>query len=404
MRNHRYAWRGNNRQGQTVKGLIEAPNQDDATQQLAAQRIRVIALQRQWDIPPWLTFKSSQRVHGADVTRITRQLATLLHAGIPLLQAFDILHRGETQAPIKTLVHDLRSQVASGTALHQALRQHAVFDAVYCNLVEIGEIAGMLDSMLKRLAHHREKTQTLRATIRSALVYPLAVLAIASVVLVLILVFVVPAFENIFTSFGAELPWPTRVVIGLSDLLQQHGFIGLTVTAVMVEGFKHELHRRPRWQRQLHHGMLRLPVLGTLIRHACAAQWARTLATLFSAGIPLTEALTAVQGSTTHVVFQSATLSIQSQLMQGMSLSTALQNQGNVFPNMLIQMCAIGEESGALDQMLEKTAEHYEQDIDHAFARLSTLLEPFTMVVLGLLMGGLVMALYLPIFQLGQVV
>jgi type IV pilus assembly protein PilC len=232
----------------------------------------------------------------------------------------------------------------------------------------------------------------------------LAVLAIACAVLILILVFVVPAFQSIFSSFGAELPWLTRAVISLSALLQRHGLIGLTATVAVIWWLKRERHRRPLWQKRLDRGALRLPILGELIRHANTARWARTLSTLFSAGVPLTEALTAVQGSTANVLFQSATLSIQSQLIQGVSLSRALENQDALFPSMLIQMCAIGEESGTLDHMLEKTADHYEQEIDHSIARLSTLLEPFIMVVLGLLMGGLVMALYLPIFQLGQVV
>jgi type IV pilus assembly protein PilC len=404
MPNHRYAWRGNDRQGQTIEGDIHATNKHEAIHQLHQQRIRVTAIHRQFDAPQWLKWRPTPRIHTRDVTRITRQLATLLHAGVPLLQAFDILYRGETAAPIQALIRDLRTQIEAGTALHQALRQHAVFDEVYCNLVAVGELAGMLDTLLKRLAHHREKNEALRATVRSALVYPVAVLGIACAVFILILLFVVPAFQTIFASFGAELPWLTRVVIGLSESVQQHGLIVLLIAVATVWMLKHQLRKHPLWQRQVDRLKLRLPVFGTLLRHTYTAQWTRTLATLFSAGIPLTEALASLQGVTANLLFQAATHAIQSQLIQGISLSNALHSQHDVFPTMVMQMCAIGEESGALDHMLEKTAEHYEQEIDHTVTRLSTLLEPFIMVVLGLLIGGLVMALYLPIFQLGQVI
>jgi type IV pilus assembly protein PilC len=262
----------------------------------------------------------------------------------------------------------------------------------------------MLDTMLERLANHHEKSEALRTTIRSALIYPSAVLAIAGLVLVLILVFVVPAFQSIFASFGAELPWLTRGVIALSEGLQQHGLWLLTLTTLAALWLRRQVQQRINWRRALHRVLLRLPIAGPLTRHACTARWTRTLATLFTAGVPLTEALEAVQGVTGHLMFQAATQTIQAQLIQGQALSRALDSTEGLFPPMVVQMCAIGEESGALDHMLEKTAEHYEREVDSTVARLSTLLEPFIMVVLGLLIGGLVMALYLPIFQLGQVV
>jgi type IV pilus assembly protein PilC len=238
----------------------------------------------------------------------------------------------------------------------------------------------------------------------TALIYPSAVLGIACVVLTLILWFVVPAFQNIFASFDAELPWLTRLVIALSEGLQHYGLGVLMVMVAVTAWLKRQVRSRPSWRRQLHRWLLQLPVAGPLTRHACTARWTRTLATLFAAGVPLTEALDAVQGITGHVLFQSATQSIQSQLIQGRSLSQAIDSTAGLFPSMVVQMCAIGEESGALDLMLTKTAEHYEREVDSTVARLSTLLEPFIMVVLGFLIGGLVMALYLPIFQLGQVV
>ena len=404
MAKRRFAWRGINRLGEIQNGVLNATSSEEVSYELKQQRIRATRIQRQFDLPSWLEFKRQPRVSARDITQFTRQLATLLHAGIPLLQAFDILGRSEGNDALKTLIRKLRSQVEGGVALNQTLRQHAAFDALYCNLVAVGELAGMLDTMLERLARHLEKSEALRTTIRSALIYPSAVLAIAGLVLVLILVFVVPAFQNIFASFGAELPWLTQVVIALSEGLQRYGLWLLAVTGLASWLLKRQVQQRISWRRTLHQLLLRLPIAGPLTRHACTARWTRTLATLFSAGVPLTEALEAVQGVTGHLIFQEATEIIQMQLIQGESLSRALENTDAVFPPMVVQMCAIGEESGALDHMLEKTAEHYEREVDSTVARLSTLLEPVIMVVLGVLIGGLVMALYLPIFQLGQVV
>jgi type IV pilus assembly protein PilC len=283
---------------------------------------------------------------------------------------------------MKILIRKIHGQIESGDSLHQALQRHAVFDTFYCNLVAVGEVTGMLDTMLERLANHLEKSQKLQRILRSAFLYPCIVLAVASTVLSVILVFVVPAFQSIFTSFGAELPWLTRWVITVSEWVQHYGVYVIAVSVGMGWWLKRQFQRRANWQTHLHRLWLHIPIAGTLTRHACTARWTRTLATLF----------------------QTATSAIQEQLMRGISLSQALDQTQGLFPSMLIQMCAIGEESGALDHMLEKTAEHYEQDVDNTVARLSTLLEPVIMVVLGVLIGGLVMALYLPIFQLGQVV
>ena len=404
MAKHRYVWQGSDRQGKKATGEILADNPKEVTQLLRQQRIRATRIRRQYEWPTWIQRKAKSRVSANDITHFTRQLATLLHAGVPLLQAFDILDRGEDKVALKAIIRELHTQIEGGVALNQALRQHPEFDALYCNLIAAGELAGMLDTMLERLALHLEKSEALHATIRSALIYPAAVLSIAGAVLVLILVFVVPSFQNIFASFDAELPWLTRWVIGLSEGLQHHG---LWLIGLIIMGFwwlKQQVRQRIHWRRYLHSLLLRMPIAGPLTRHACTARWTRTLATLFAAGVPLTEALEAAQGVTGHLLFQAATQSIQTQLIQGQSLSRALENTKGLFPPMVVQMCAIGEESGALDHMLEKTAEHYEREVDSTVARLSTLLEPFIMVVLGLLIGGLVMALYLPIFQLGQVV
>ena len=404
MSERRYTWRGINRQGHAVTGDMQADTPQTVTQRLREQRIRLTHVQRHYEFPTWLHLRGKSKTSARDITQLTRQLATLLHAGVPLLQAFQILERSQNNVALQSLIQTLHQRIESGVALNQALREHPQFDALYCNLVAVGELAGMLDSMLERLAIHLEKTEALRATVRSALIYPSAVVGIAIAVLILILVFVVPAFQNIFASFGSELPWLTRCVIALSENIQQHGGWFLLGFVIGSWWLKQQITQRIHWRRYLHGVLLRMPIAGTLTRHACTARWTRTLATLFAAGVPLTEALGAVEGVTGHLLFQNATRTIQSELIQGRALSQALESTQGLFPIMVVQMCAIGEESGALDHMLEKTAEHYEHDVDNTVARLSTLLEPFIMVVLGLLIGGLVMALYLPIFQLGQVV
>ncbi len=404
MTEYRFTWRGIDRDGRTLQGELQAPNANAVADQLQSQRIRPTRITRHVVLPAWMRLGVSRKVTAQRLSDFTRQFATLLQAGIPLLQALTILQRGETHPGFQALLADVHSQIEAGLSLHQALRRHAVFDALYCNLVAVGEVTGMLDTLLERLARHLEKAAALRATVRAALLYPSIVLGLALTVLVVILIFVVPAFETIFASFGAELPWLTRRVIGLSRWAQHDGVY------VMAEGLgigwllQRQMRQRPSWRLHLHRLWLRLPVAGPLTRHACTARWTRTLSTLFGAGIPLADALESVEGVTGNLLFEAATRSMHAQLLRGISLSHALDSSAGLFPPMVIQMCAIGEESGALDQMLDKTAEHFEAEVDRTVARLSTLLEPFIMVVLGLLIGGLVMALYLPIFQLGQVV
>jgi type IV pilus assembly protein PilC len=404
MAEHRYAWRGVDRDGKIVTGDMKANSPDAVHDQLKQQRIRATRVQRQYDVPVWLKLQTKSQISTRDITQLTRQLATLLHAGVPLLQALHLLERGENKVAVRSMLRDLVGQIEGGVTLSQALQQHTSFDALYCNLVAVGELAGMLDTMLERLASHLEKSEALRISIRTALIYPTAVLGIAISVTVLILIFVVPAFQNIFATFGAELPWLTRWVIALSESIEEYGLLLLSLCIASMWWLKWQLTRRWQWRHCLHGWLLCIPIAGPLTRHACAARWTRTLATLFSAGIPLTDALEAVQGVTGHLWFQAATQNIRQQLIQGRALSQALDSTNDLFPNMVVQMCAIGEESGALDHMLEKTADYYEREVDSTVARLSTLLEPLIMVVLGVLIGGLVMALYLPIFQLGQVV
>ena len=402
MDKRQYQWVGHDRTGQAVSGLLLADSPAQVRDLLRNQRIRATQVRRRWAMPARFSFKPP--IKPRDIARFTRQLATLLHAGIPLLQAFDALDRGEPSSTLKDMLQDVRAQLEQGSPLHQALQRYAAFDMLYCNLVMAGELSGTLDSLLERIAHHLEKTETLRANLRSALIYPCAILAIAALVLILILVYVVPAFENIFTSFGADLPWLTRVVIALSEGVQKHGLPAFGACLALGWCLKVLIHKNTQWQHHLHGLLLRLPIAGSLTRHACTARWSRTLATLFAAGIPLTEALATVTGVTGNFRFQTATQSMQRQLIRGQSLSQALSSTQGLFPAMVVQMCAIGEESGALDTMLDKTAAHYEHDVENTVSRLTTLLEPIIMVVLGLLIGGLVLALYLPIFQMGQVI
>ena len=402
MDKRQYQWVGHDRTGQAVSGLLLADSPGQVRDLLRNQRIRATQVRRRWAMPARFSFKPP--IKPRDIARFTRQLATLLRAGIPLLQAFDALDRGEPSSTLKDMLQDVRAQLEQGSTLHQALQRHAGFDMLYCNLVMAGELSGTLDSLLERIAYHLEKTETLRANLRSALIYPCAILAIAALVLILILVYVVPAFENIFTSFGADLPWLTRVVIALSEGVQKHGLPAFGACLALGWCLKVLIHKNTQWQHHLHGLLLRLPIAGSLTRHACTARWSRTLATLFAAGIPLTEALAAVSGVTGNVRFQTATQSMQRQLIRGQSLSQALSSTQGLFPPMVVQMCAIGEESGALDKMLDKTAAHYEHDVENTVSRLTTLLEPIIMVFLGLLIGGLVLALYLPIFQMGQVI
>lgn len=402
MTEARFAWQGRDRNGRTLHGYMLAPTRAAVEQQLQQQRIRPMRVRRQWWRYRWLHRKPVVRER--HITQLTRQLATLLRAGVPLLQALDIMHQSTCHSSVKALLQELRLQLENGTSLHQALRQQRAFDGLFCHLVAAGELAGMLDTVLERLALHREKTENLRHTLRSALVYPTVVVVIAFVVMALLLSFVVPAFQNIFSSFGAELPALTRAVITLSAVWQQHAAWLLLLTAVLIWRLPRVLSQHPKLLSHAHAWILRLPMLGMFTRAACQARWTRTLATLFGAGVPLAEALEAIQGVTGNLHYQAATQSVQTELMRGSSLARALAEHAALFSPMVVQMSAIGEESGTLDQMLNKTAEHYEREVDTMASQFATLLEPAIMVVLGVLIGGLVMALYLPIFQMGQVV
>jgi type IV pilus assembly protein PilC len=328
----------------------------------------------------------------------------MMKAGVPLLQAFDIVARGSTNPRLTKLLTDIRSDVETGTSLSAAFRRHPMyFDALYCNLVEAGEAGGILEALLDRLALYQEKTLAIKQKIKSALMYPIAVIVVAFVVLTVIMIFVIPAFKEVFTSFGADLPAPTLFVIALSEFFVKwwwaiFGFIGLG-GYFFFESWK----RSPKMQKSMDRLLLKIPLFGDLINKSAIARWTRTLATMFAAGVPLVEALDSVGGASGNAVYQEATEQIQKDVSTGSALTTAMTSTG-VFPTMVLQMAAIGEESGSLDHMLSKAAEFYEDEVDEMVKGLSSLMEPFIIVVLGVLIGGIVVSMYLPIFKLGSVV
>ena len=339
-----------------------------------------------------------------EITQFTRQLATLLQSGVALMQALDIVIKGMPTGKTKNVVRVIRRRVESGSALHLALRKHAAFGGVYCDVVAAGEAAGMLETMLERLAEHREKSEKLQRSVRTAMAYPIAVLVIALLVMLLMFNYVVPAFENTFAAFHAELPALTRGLIALSHACVQYGawVIAALVPCVYL-GLK-LLKSRTHCQKHWHALVLRLPVAGQLVRQACIARWSRNMSTLFATGIPLNEAMVVVKGVTGNSVYASANELMRSHLMRGRSMANAMASVEHLFTPWVVHMCAIGEESGTLEHMLGKTADHFEAEVEATVARLSSLMEPLLISVLGLIVGVMVVALYLPIFELGNVV
>ena len=396
-----FHWHGRNREGHAVRGTMQAHTATEVRNHLEAQRIRPLWVWRKWPVR-W-ALRASQP-SALQITHFTRQLATLIQAGVPLFQALQLLTQTSDSPHTQTLIRSLEHDLTQGLHFHQALRKHTAFDDLYCNLVAAAELAGMLDTVLNQLADHREKSHALQRQIRAALFYPGIVLAVAIIVLSLLLAFVVPSFEQIFTSFGASLPWLTQAVIDMSHHWFAYSARSLVIGIGCYLALRQHIQKRPTLQRRIDHLWLELPVLGHFIRQTCVARWTRTLATLFSAGIALTTAIEHIEPITGNLAYAAATRDLHRQLLQGRALSQAMAEHPTLFPPMLVQMCAIGEESGALDHMLAKVADHAEQDVQTTVAYLSKLVEPAIMVVLGVLVGGLVMALYLPIFEMGQVV
>ena len=392
-----FAWEGKDRNGKNVRGEMRAAGDALVNASLRKQGILVTKIKKQ-------TFKSGKKIRDKDVTLFTRQLATMMKAGVPLLQAFDIVGRGHANASVSKLLNDVRSDIETGSSLNQAFRKYPLyFDPLFCNLVSAGEQAGILDSLLDRLATYKEKILAIKGKIKSALFYPVAVLAVGFIVTAVIMIFVIPAFKSVFSSFGADLPGPTLVVMGISDFFVAWWYVIFPLIFFGIYFFLQAWKRSPKIQAIMDRILLQAPIFGDLVRKSSIARWTRTLATMFAAGVPLVEALDSVGGASGNWVYAEATKKVQGDVATGVSLTNAMQNT-NVFPNMVIQMVSIGEESGSLDSMLSKVADFFEAEVDDAVDALASLIEPLIIVILGVLVGGMVVAMYLPIFKLGQVV
>ncbi|MBB6577558.1 type IV pilus assembly protein PilC [Comamonas odontotermitis] len=392
-----YEWEGKDRNGKIVRGETRAGGENQVVASLRRQGILPSKIKKR-------RMRSGKKIKPKDIALFTRQLATMMKAGVPLLQAFDIVGRGSTNPSVTKLLNDIRSDVESGSSLSTAFRRHPMqFNALYCNLVEAGEAAGILESLLDRLATYMEKTEAIKSKIRSALMYPAAVIIVAFVVVSIIMIFVIPAFKDVFSSFGADLPGPTLIVMGISDFFVKYWYLIFFGIGGAVYFFLQAWKRSEKMQRFMDRLLLRFPIFGPLVEKSCVARWTRTLSTMFAAGVPLVEALDSVGGASGNSVFAVATEKIQQEVSTGTSLTVAMAD-ANVFPSMVIQMCAIGEESGSIDHMLGKAADFYEAEVDEAVAGLSSLMEPIIIVFLGTIIGGIVVSMYLPIFKLGQVV
>ncbi len=392
-----FEWEGKDKNGKIVRGEMRAGGEAVVSASLRRQGILVSKLKKR-------RMSGGRSIKQKDIAIFTRQLSTMMRAGVPLIQSFDIVGRGSTNPRMTRLLNEIRSDVETGTSLSAAFRKHPLyFDALYCNLVEAGEAGGILEALLDRLAIYQEKTMAIKNKIKSALIYPIAVLVVAFVVLSVIMIFVIPAFKDVFSSFGADLPAPTLVVIGISEFFVAYWWAIFGFLGGGVYFFLQSWKRSEKMQKFMDRLLLKVPVFGPLVNKSAVARWTRTLSTMFAAGVPLVEALDSVGGASGNAVFAEATEKIQRDVSTGAALTTSMQTTG-VFPTMVLQMCAIGEESGALDQMLGKAAEFYEDEVDEAVKGLSSLMEPFIIVILGTLIGGIVVAMYLPIFKLGQVV
>jgi type IV pilus assembly protein PilC len=392
-----FEWEGKDRGGKTVRGEIRASGENQVKASLRRQGVLPTKIKKR-------RMRSGKSIKPRDIAIFTRQLATMMKAGVPLLQAFDIVGRGNPNGSVTKLLNDVRTDVETGTSLSAAFRKYPLyFNALYCNLVEAGEAAGILESLLDRLAVYMEKTEAIKSKIKSALMYPISVVIVAFVVVAVIMIFVIPAFKSVFSSFGADLPAPTLFVIAISEFFVAYWWLIFGGIGGGLYFFFQAWQRNEKMQRFMDRVLLKVPVFGALIDKSCIARWTRTLSTMFAAGVPLVEALDSVGGASGNSLYADATEKIQQEVSTGTSLTAAMSN-ANLFPTMVLQMCAIGEESGSVDHMLGKAADFYEAEVDEMVAGLSSLMEPIIIVFLGGLIGGIVVAMYLPIFKLGQVV
>ena len=392
-----FEWEGKDRHGKQVRGEIRAAGENQVQATLRRQGVLPTKIKKR-------RMRSGKRIKPKDIAIFTRQLATMMKAGVPLLQAFDIVGRGNANTSVTKLLNDVRTDVETGTSLSGAFRKYPMyFDSLYCNLVEAGEAAGILEALLDRLATYMEKTEGIKSKIKSALMYPISVVIVAFVVVAVIMIFVIPAFKEVFSSFGADLPAPTLFVMAISEFFVKWWWLIFGGMGLGGFFFMQAWRRSEKMQMFMDRLLLKIPIFGALIEKSCIARWTRTLSTMFAAGVPLVEALDSVGGASGNSVYAMATDKIQQEVSTGTSLTAAMTN-ANVFPSMVLQMCSIGEESGSIDHMLGKAADFYEAEVDDMVAGLSSLLEPIIIVFLGTIIGGIVVSMYLPIFKLGQVV
>jgi type IV pilus assembly protein PilC len=394
-----FLWEGKDKRGNKVRGKSLAANEAALRADLRRQGVAATRVKTQSK-----TFSRGGKVTNEDIAVFSRQLATMMSAGIPMVQAFEIIGNGHEKPAVQKLVLDIKSNIEGGSTLHESLAKYPLyFDSLFVNLVEAGEQAGALESLLDKIATYKEKTEALKKKIKKALFYPIAVLCVAVVVSLVLLIFVIPQFEELFKGFGADLPAFTQMVVNLSRTVQHQGWWMALVAGGAGYAFFYFLKRSKKMQLTLDRVMLKFPIIGPILVKAAIARFARTLSTMFAAGVPLVEAMGSVAGATGNIVYEEAVLRMKDEVATGQRLQRAMENTG-LFPNMVVQMIAVGEESGALDTMSSKVADFYEAEVDNAVDGMSSLLEPLIMAILGVLVGGMVIAMYLPIFKLGQVV
>ena len=394
-----FLWEGKDKRGNKVRGKALAANEAALRADLRRQGVATTKVKTQGG-----GLRGGGKVTALDIAVFSRQLATMMSAGIPMVQSFEIIGNGHDKPAMQKLVLDIKSSIEGGSTLHESLAKHPLhFDDLFVNLVEAGEQAGALESLLDKIATYKEKTEALKKKIKKALFYPMAVLAVAVIVSVILLIFVIPQFESLFKGFGADLPAFTQMVVNLSRFMQHQGWMVFIVAGGAIYSFLYFYKRSRNMRRNLDRMMLKFPIIGPILVKSAIARFARTLSTMFAAGVPLVEAMQSVAGATGNIVYEEATLRMKDEVATGQRLQRAMENTG-LFPNMVVQMIAVGEESGSLDSMSAKVAEFYEAEVDNAVDSMSSLMEPIIMAVLGVLVGGMVIAMYLPIFKLGQVV